>query len=73
MIKYAITGSPVLIYADPNKQYHLFTDALNHMWSGVLTQTGETFNGKWEIRYYLSPYHLSIWNVHFEAKLIGVH
>ena len=36
-IKHAITNSPVLIYPDPNKQYHLFTDASNHTKSGVLT------------------------------------
>ena len=41
-IKHAITNSHVLIYPDPNKQYHLFTDASNHTWSGVLTQTRET-------------------------------
>ena len=26
-IKHATTNSPVIIYPDPNKQYHLFTDA----------------------------------------------
>ena len=26
------------------------------------------FNGKWEVRYYLSPYHLSITNFHFEPN-----
>ena len=47
-IKHAITNSHILIYPDPNKQYHLFTDASNHTWSGVLTQLRETFreNGK---------------------------
>ena len=39
MIKHVITNSSLLIYPDPNKQNHLFTDASNHMWSGVLTQT----------------------------------
>ena len=29
-IKQAITNSPVLFYPEPNKQYHLFTDASNH-------------------------------------------
>ena len=29
-IKHVITNSPVLIYPDPNKQYHLFTNASNH-------------------------------------------
>ena len=41
-IKHAITNSPVLINPDPNKQYHLFTDASVHTWSGVLTPTRET-------------------------------
>ena len=41
-IKHAITNSLVLIYPDLNKQYHLFTDASNHTWSGMLTQTRET-------------------------------
>ena len=54
VIKHGITNSPVLIYPDPNKQYHLFTDASNHTWSGVLTQTGETLreNGKLDITYH---------------------
>ena len=43
MIKHAITNSPVLIYPDINKQYHLFTDASNNKLSGVLTQTRETY------------------------------
>ena len=52
-IKHAITNSSVLIYPDPNKQYHLFTDASNHMWSGVLTQTREILkeNCKLDITY----------------------
>ena len=37
-IKHTITNSPVLMYPDPSKEYHLFMDALNHSWSGVLTQ-----------------------------------
>ena len=37
-IKHAITNSPVLIYPNPSKEYHLFMDALNHTWSGVLMQ-----------------------------------
>ena len=58
MIKHAITNSPVLIYPDQNKQYHLFTDASNHTWPGVLTQTRETLkeNGKLDITYYPIPY-----------------
>ena len=37
-IKHAITNSAVLMFPNPCKEYHLFTDALNHTWSGVLTQ-----------------------------------
>ena len=37
-IKHMIMNSPVLIYPDPSKEHHLFRDALNHTWSGVLTQ-----------------------------------
>ena len=53
MIRHAITNSPVLIYPDPNKQYHLYTDASNHTWSGVLTQTG---NEKLDITYHPITY-----------------
>ena len=50
-IKHAITNSPVLIYPDPNEQYHLFTDTSSHMWVGVLTQTREILkeNGKLDV------------------------
>ena len=53
-IKHAITNSPVLIYQDPNRKCHLFTDASNDTWSGVLTQTRETLkeNGKLDITYH---------------------
>ena len=37
-IEHAITNSPVLINPDPSKEYHLFTNASNYTWSGVLTQ-----------------------------------
>ena len=37
-IKHAITNSPILIYPDASKEYHLFMDALNHTWSSVFTQ-----------------------------------
>ena len=75
-IKHAITNSPVLIYPDPNKQYHLFNDTSNHTWSDVLTQTRETLkeNGKLDIIYhrimyhYLSPHHVPIRNIHFEPN-----
>ena len=59
-IKHAITNNTVLIYPDPSKQYHLFTDASDHTWSGVLTQTRGNFKGKWEVRPYLSPHHIPI-------------
>ena len=54
MIKHAITNSPVLIYLDQNKQYHLFTGTSHHTWSGVLNQTRETLkeNGKLDITYH---------------------
>ena len=57
-IQHAITNSPVLIYLDPNKQYHLFTGASNHTWPGVLTQTRETLkeNGKLNITYHPITY-----------------
>ena len=53
-IKQAITNNPVLIYPDPNKQYHMFTNASNHTWSGLLTQTRETLreNGKLDLTYH---------------------
>ena len=65
MITYVITNSPVLIYIDPNKHYHLFTDASNHTYSVVLPQTRETLkeNGKADITYYLS-----MRNIHFEPN-----
>ena len=58
MIKQTITNSPVLIYPDPNKQYHLFIDTSNHTWSGVLTQNRETSrkNGKLDITYHPITY-----------------
>ena len=57
-IKHAINNSPVLIYPDPNKQYHMFTDASNHTWSGALTQTRETLreNRKLNITYHPITY-----------------
>ena len=50
-IKHAITNRCVLAFPDPNKMYHLFTDASNHTWSDVLTQTRETLReiGKLDI------------------------
>ena len=30
--------SPILIYPDPNKEYHLFTDASKYTWSAILMQ-----------------------------------
>ena len=58
MIKHVITNSPVLICLDPNKQYHLFTDASTHTWSGVLTKTRETLreNGKLDTTYHPITY-----------------
>ena len=57
-IKYAIANSPVLIYPNPSKEYHLFMDALNHTWLGVLIQqrfNSET-NGKKECIYHPITY-----------------
>ena len=67
-IKHVLTNSPALINPDPNKQYHLFTDASNHTWSSVLTQKKGNFNGKWEVRHYLSPHHVPIRNIHFKPS-----
>ena len=36
-IKHVLTNSPILIYPNPSKEYHLFTDALNHIWVWVFT------------------------------------
>ena len=57
-IKHAIINMPALIYPDPSKQYHLFTDTSNHTWSGVLTLTRETLkdNGKLDITYHPITY-----------------
>ena len=57
-IQHTITDSPVLIYPDPNKQYHMFTDASNYTWSGVFTQTRGSLrkNGKLDITYHPITY-----------------
>ena len=68
MIKQTITNSPVLIYPDPNKQYHLFTATSNHTWSWCVKSNKVNFKGKWEVRYYLLPYQLPIRNIHFEPN-----
>ena len=67
-IKHATTNSPVLIYPNPNKQYHLFTDTSNHTLSGLLTQTVGNLKGKWEVSHYPPPHHLPIWKIHFELN-----
>ena len=36
--KCVITKSPVLMYPYPSKEYHFFTNDLDHTWSGILTQ-----------------------------------
>ena len=43
-IKHVITNSPILLYPNPSKEYHLFMDAFNHTWSSVLTQ--QRFNSE---------------------------
>ena len=57
-IKHAITNSPILIYHNPSKEYHLFMDALNHTWSGVLTQqrSKSEINGDKEHTYHPITY-----------------
>ena len=60
-IGHMITNSPTPIYPDPSREYHLFTDALNHTWSGVLTQqrcNSET-NGNEECTYHPITYQSS--------------
>ena len=57
-IKHAITNSHVLINPDPSKEYHLFMDASNHIWSGVLTHqwsNSETSNNE-ELTYHPITY-----------------
>ena len=53
-IKHVITNSPVLIYPGPSKEYHLFTDASNYTWPGVLTQqrSNSETNGNVESTYH---------------------
>ena len=57
-IKHVITNSSVVIYTDPNKQYHLSNEASYHVWSGVLTQAREILkdNGKLDITYHPTTY-----------------
>ena len=38
LVKEILTSPPMLIYPDPNKKYHLFTDASNFTWSVALMQ-----------------------------------
>ena len=38
LAKEILTSPPVLVYPDPNQEYHLFTDASNFTWSAALTQ-----------------------------------
>ena len=60
-IKHVSTNSPTLIYSNPSKEYHLFMDSSNHIWSGVLTQqkcNSET-NGNEEHTYHPITYQSS--------------
>ena len=53
-IKHVINKSPILIYPNPSKEYHLYTDASNHTWSSVFTHqrfNSET-NGNKECTYH---------------------
>ena len=42
ILKNYLTMSPILIYPDPNLQYHLFTDASKYTWSAILMQEHES-------------------------------
>ena len=35
-LKDCLMKSPILVYPDPNKEYHLFTDASKYTWSAIL-------------------------------------
>ena len=37
-LKTCLVERPILVYPDPNKDYHLFTDASKDTWSAVLMQ-----------------------------------
>ena len=37
-LKDCLMKSPILVYPDPNKEYHLFTDASKYTWSAILMQ-----------------------------------
>ena len=37
-LKKCLTEHPILIYPDPNKEYHLFTDASKSTWCAILMQ-----------------------------------
>ena len=41
-LKDYLTQSPILIYPDPNQEYHLFIDASNYSWSAILMQEQES-------------------------------
>ena len=65
-IKHVITNSPVLIYPNPSREYHLFTDASKHTWSGVLTQqrSNSEINGDKEHTYHQITYQTSTFWLH---------
>ena len=39
-----MTGSPILVYPDPDRQYYLLTDSSKHSWDGILIQYEEQAN-----------------------------
>ena len=41
-LKTCLVEGPILVYPDPNKDYHLFTDASKDTWSAVLMQDQST-------------------------------
>ena len=40
-VKQVITTNPILVYPNPDKQYHLFMDSNKYFWNGILIQYTE--------------------------------
>ena len=38
ILKWRVTQAPVLVHADPNRQFQMETDALNYAYGAILTQ-----------------------------------
>ena len=54
-LKDYLTKSPVLVYPDPNKTYHLFTDASMFTWSAILMQDQNPTTPEGELASQLHP------------------